>query len=683
MTPSHYLDQLQPFMGWLHQHTLWAGCFTFLVAFTESLMVVGYIIPGSVMLAAIGTLVGAGVLPFLTVYLWALAGAIAGDGVSYGFGLQFKERIPQWWPFSKYPQWLQSGETFFAAHGGKSVFLGRFVGPIRPIIPVIAGMLKMPRKLFFLSNISSAILWAPLYMLPGMLLGAASSQLEPRTATRVLIMSLLLLLLIGLFFTVIKWLYSTLKSLCNRRFNALWRWLNQLKQYQWLMSLIQDARHRHNHRQLNLISLWCCYCLLFFGLTLYIALHGSGGALNQAIHHGLRSLWNETAAQIMLTITFMGEKTVTLSACFLVMIYLAFRKQWRALILLGFALCSALSVVYVMKYCINSPRPWGVWVMGEGHSYPSGHSTLAVTAYSFLALLVGRELQKEHRWIPYSLTTLLCIAIMGSRLYLGQHWLTDVVGGALLGLIISIGATLLYRQRDHKPLAPWTFVLVSLLSTILTTGIYSYYHVKGSLHQHAPLWPQETHTREQWWQTSPTASPLLRNNIMGQPKQLFNIQWVEHLDSIKKQLEQLGWNTLEGHNNIERLNRLFANKPQNYLPVFSFLYQGKAPVLIMTKKNTHGKLLVLRLWAGNITLTDTQAPLWLGNITLQDKPLHHFWQWKKKNYSVNATPAIAYLNLPAERYHLRKIPLQPHQYITTLSPCEWRGGVLLIQPVGA
>src|SRR5690606_16353625 len=101
-----------------------------------------------------------------------VAGAVAGDALSFWLGRHFKGSLRQMWPVSRHPQLVQSGERFFQHHGGKSIFFGRFVGPIRAIIPLVAGMLNMKPGHFLVFNIVSALLWAPVYILPGYLTGA-------------------------------------------------------------------------------------------------------------------------------------------------------------------------------------------------------------------------------------------------------------------------------------------------------------------------------------------------------------------------------------------------------------------------------------------------------------------------------------------------------------------------------
>ena len=71
------------------------------------------------------------------------------------------------WPFSRNPDLLPSGIRFFQKHGGKSVFIGRFFGPVRAVIPLAAGVLQMPRGWFWFANVTSALVWAPMLLFAG------------------------------------------------------------------------------------------------------------------------------------------------------------------------------------------------------------------------------------------------------------------------------------------------------------------------------------------------------------------------------------------------------------------------------------------------------------------------------------------------------------------------------------
>ncbi|WP_348771468.1 DedA family protein [Azospirillum sp. SYSU D00513] len=153
--------------GFIEAHADWAEAIVFLVAFAEGLTLVGLVIPGIVVLTAAGGLAAAGVLDFWTILLAITAGAILGDAASYWLGRRYGERLFQLWPFSRRPGLRGRGEAFFEKHGGKSVFLARFLGPLRAVVPTTAGMMGMPHRQFQVFNVLSAVIWAPLLMSPG------------------------------------------------------------------------------------------------------------------------------------------------------------------------------------------------------------------------------------------------------------------------------------------------------------------------------------------------------------------------------------------------------------------------------------------------------------------------------------------------------------------------------------
>src|SRR5580704_13178436 len=143
-----FVDYIQPLTDWLQANPRWSLFITFFIALAESLAIVGSIIPGSITMTAIGILAGSGVMRLDLTLIAAILGAVCGDSLSYALGFFYSERLLDVWPFKKYPKWLKYGKDFFARHGGKSVLLGRFIGPLRSLIPVIAGILHMKQWRF-------------------------------------------------------------------------------------------------------------------------------------------------------------------------------------------------------------------------------------------------------------------------------------------------------------------------------------------------------------------------------------------------------------------------------------------------------------------------------------------------------------------------------------------------------
>ena len=96
----------------------------------------------------------------ISLWLAGSIGAALGDWVSYWFGYHFKGRIAHVWPLSRHPDLLPRGHDFMEKWGVLGIFIGRFFGPFRASVPLIAGILEMHYWHFQLANFSSAFLWA-------------------------------------------------------------------------------------------------------------------------------------------------------------------------------------------------------------------------------------------------------------------------------------------------------------------------------------------------------------------------------------------------------------------------------------------------------------------------------------------------------------------------------------------
>ncbi|MGV6852486.1 MAG: DedA family protein, partial [bacterium] len=219
-------DWLDAIMAWIQANPGLAGIVIASTAFLESLALVGILVPGALILFGIGALVGLGAISLAEAWFWSSVGAILGDGLSYWLGSHYRERLNNIWPFSRFTQLIAQGQKYFKKHGGKSIFIGRFVGPIRPVVPLIAGMLKMPVKYYIPINIIAGILWSPAYILPGVVLGA-SLDLAATVAWRLVIVILIFVGLLWLIYWFFKRVYTFLSPRVDRQLDALLNWCHR------------------------------------------------------------------------------------------------------------------------------------------------------------------------------------------------------------------------------------------------------------------------------------------------------------------------------------------------------------------------------------------------------------------------------------------------------------------------
>ncbi|OYX09216.1 MAG: DedA family protein [Rhizobiales bacterium 32-66-8] len=158
---------ITPTIAFVKENEAWAPAIVFALAFGESIALLSFFIPATALLVAVGALVEAGGLNFWHIWLSATLGATLGDSVSYWVGFHYKERAKTFWPLNHHPDLVRRAEAFFARFGIWSVAIGRFFGPIRAIVPLLAGILAMPQLPFQLANISSAALWSFALLAPG------------------------------------------------------------------------------------------------------------------------------------------------------------------------------------------------------------------------------------------------------------------------------------------------------------------------------------------------------------------------------------------------------------------------------------------------------------------------------------------------------------------------------------
>ncbi|MFW0053612.1 MAG: DedA family protein [Arsenophonus endosymbiont of Dermacentor nuttalli] len=164
MTLSESINVITEFAS---HHQILAIFIIFLLAFGESLAFISLLLPATVILLGLGALIDDNGLAFLPIWLAATCGAFFGDWFSYWFGFHYKNRVRHMWPISRRPEVLDRGHLFFDRWGVWSVFIGRFFGPLRAVIPLVAGICAMPKHHLQLANLFSAMVWAFGILAPG------------------------------------------------------------------------------------------------------------------------------------------------------------------------------------------------------------------------------------------------------------------------------------------------------------------------------------------------------------------------------------------------------------------------------------------------------------------------------------------------------------------------------------
>jgi membrane protein DedA with SNARE-associated domain len=161
---DNYVQQLTDFV---RTHEAWAAPVVFVLCFAESLAFISLLIPAWAALVAIGALISVGGLSFWPVLIAGAIGAALGDWLSYWIGLKLEDRVYHMWPLSQHPDLIPAGENFVRKWGALAIFIGRFSGPLRATVPIIAGVFAMPYGRFQVANFTSAFVWAAVLLTLG------------------------------------------------------------------------------------------------------------------------------------------------------------------------------------------------------------------------------------------------------------------------------------------------------------------------------------------------------------------------------------------------------------------------------------------------------------------------------------------------------------------------------------
>lgn len=680
----HFFD---PILSYLKAHPHMGLLFTFLVAFLESLPLIGTVIPGTVTMTIVGILIGTGALPAILSIVIASLAAFGGDTIGFVFGYHYNERVRTMWPFKKHPKWLEMGESFFKKHGGKSIIIGRFIGPARSTVPLIAGLLKLTWGRFTIAAVPSAFLWAIMYLTPGILLGAVSREIPEGETTRFFLYGLGIVAVIWLMFWLIQHFFIQLSRLINHQTDKLWHYLSKKHAGKFFIRHIENQQKPSDHHQLTLFLTSCLSGILFLILFCSVRHHGMLTAANYPIFHALQSIRTASMDKAMVVFTIMGMPITIFMITMLTTVGLILLKQWRSAIHFFTGLIAVSGIAWIFKKLSHSPRPQGYEHLASSYSFPSGHTALSVYTFSFIAFLIAQLLRRDNRWIPLIISTSFITVISFSRLYLGAHWLTDVIGSILLGLAVLLMCMVSYRrmptitQAFHLPTKRAIILFsICLLLPFMMSIPRSF---TSNLRDYTPVLPIQTISLKSWWRNPLQYTPAYRNNRLGQPFQPLNVQWQGDLSHITTTLQKNGWEIIPTTSKTKlksTFQRLTNHDAQYHIPLLNWLYHNKPPVLFMIKRiPEHKSIIELRLWSSNIQFMKEKQPLWIGALDVRTAPKKLFSLKGKAEMSLQGHIGLSDLNQDAKQYQRKIIVTTTDPNLKDIQKLAWDGKILLIR----
>lgn len=387
------------------------------VVFTETGLMAGFFLPGDSLLFTAGLLVAHGTIgvPIWAVVPLVCVAAVIGDQVGYAVGRRYGPRVLTR-PRSRLlnPAHLDRASTFFDRHGPRAVVLARFVPVARTFTPVAAGAGKMPYRTYLVYNVTGGVLWCTTLLLAGYLLGGVP-----------LLRDHIELITIGI---VVLSLVPAVVSLLRAHRVRVGPWL---------------------------VAAACAISTLGVVLLADAAIKGdSVASYDPTITSEVVSHRTSFLSHLSNAASFAGSEgsVAVLSAG--VLVTLAGRRRYREAVVFAVGMAGAAGLVVGVKHVVDRARPGASFRLGAAEatpSFPSGHTLTTAVFLALVVWLLWPHLNgRAARVATVAGAAAVGLLVGASRVYLGYHWATDVLG-AWLATAAWVGAVLLVAGRWARP----------------------------------------------------------------------------------------------------------------------------------------------------------------------------------------------------------------------------------------
>ncbi len=610
---------MQALIDFLTQHPALALGAVFAAALLESVAVIGTVLPGSSVVFAAGVLIGLQALDPWWVAAVAVIGAILGDGFSYWLGHRYHERLRTWWPLSAHPELFARGQAYFAEHGGKSVFLGRFLGPVRAIVPVVAGMSDMPVLRFTVVNVLSAVAWSAAHLLPGALFGA-SLQLAGAVSSRLLILLAALVAVAWLCTVLLRLALRSAWPVVSRQRDRMVAWARPRTGVfpRVALSLLDPARPESLGLLIAAVMLlggaW-----MFLGILEDVVSSDPLVQFDHVVFTALQKLRTGLVDEVMIAATELGSATVAIAVIAAVAVVLAWKRCWRTLAYWLTAVGFAQALVWILKMTLERARPMAMYDAADRFSFPSGHAASSIVLYGFLAFLLAHEKRAKIRLAITLLAAGLVGLIAFSRLYLGAHWLSDVLASLSLGTAWVALLSIAYMQHVRTERLPARALSFTAVGTLILAGaaVVVTHHAADAA-RYAPRQSTSSDLLADWQVDGWQRLPARRTELDGDHEEPLSVQWAGTADQVVQTLEAGGWRRPPPWTLRTTLLWLLPSTSVGQLPVLAKFHRGESPAMSFERELDPSLRLVIRFWPTPYQVgaaNDLPVALWIGMAT--------------------------------------------------------------------
>ncbi|CAB3763005.1 bifunctional DedA family/phosphatase PAP2 family protein [Paraburkholderia humisilvae] len=638
---EHAYIQLLHLLG---GHTGWTLAVVFLAAFLEALAVIGTFVPGSTTLFIAGALVGTGSLNLGWVLAFGILGAVAGDGISYWVGHRYRHIIPGVWPFRTHPKLLDRGHQYFDKYGAKAVVFGRFVGPLRAVVPVVAGMLEMPPARFYAMNVLSAALWAPAHILPGVVFGA-SIQLAGDVSFRLVAALAIIVGAVWVIYVVAHFLLSHAHAwaITSQRHVVQWARHHRGRAGRFVLHMIDPDQH--SAVLVIAISIFVLLCAgIFFGVLQDVVRSDPLVQIDMSVYRFMRSIHSPWLADVLARVTALGTVPTLTALIATGVLWMAYERRWRTVVYWVVAVTFSQALIVAIQLIVHRTPPWGG--SADGYAFPSNHVAASVVIYGFLGFILTRRAGVYSAIIVTTVSTAILIAIAFAGVYSGRFAFSDAIGGAAFAAfwVAIVALTAVWRNPRIRSPRPWMPVVV--LAVICVSVVLQYRFQPESLAM-PPMVnrPAIVVSEAQWTDSLWKTFPCYRSDLKGDRREPITVQWTGDADQIKQQLSSRGWVPGTRFSARSLFSLISPDVPAMDLPVLPKLNDGvPSPLVFARERERRDERDVLRFWQTGYAVQRKAGapatPIWLGSL-VHERLLRPSWPFNVLYTDHRIDPMIA------------------------------------------
>ncbi|MBN8292650.1 VTT domain-containing protein [Rhodobacter sp. NTK016B] len=465
-------DQILPTLASLGVLTYWV---IGLASLLEGWFVTGVLVPGALVVDAGGILAQQGVVNVFHLGWFVALGSILGSELSYWTGRLARRGLRGRLEGSRA---FQRAERLFERRGGLAIVLGRFLGPVSGLVPMVAALADMPHRRFLVWSVLASIPYTIFHLALGYVLGDAFTRLGP-LATRVALVLAAVALVVGGLVWLARRILRFLPFVLDVLATALRAVLDMPPVKSWI------ARHPRlsgfvagRFATDQFAGLPATVLAVVFGYIFAIWVRSVLDwmtaapivAIDTRIANLMHGLWTPGLLRIVAHITALGDTrlVVVCTAAMLAFLILRGRRGLALALTVGVA-GNALSVT-VLKLIFQRERPPFHYFVESTNSFPSGHAAISVAFWSTL-LYVFWRLGWLRLFAVLVLAPLMAILVGGSRVFLAQHYVSDVFNGWLVGALWLVAAIVIAEWwRETRPPAVPMKSPATLIGGLLLAG---------------------------------------------------------------------------------------------------------------------------------------------------------------------------------------------------------------------